>query len=64
MNRLTDEEAKALEIIARAMCETMGEDADEFVGDLPCWQGYATHAYNAIAALEAAGFYFIPEVVQ
>ena len=62
MNPLTDTEAEILEVIARAMCETMGDDPDAPDG---CgWEGYATHAYNALAALEQAGFFFVPEDVN
>jgi hypothetical protein len=65
MTRLTDDEAAMLEIIARAMCETMGDDPDPAEPeDGPGWEAYATHAYNALASLENAGFIFVPEVVQ
>lgn len=58
---MTDDEAYALEVIARAMCETMGDDPDD---EDHGWKSYATPAYNAICALEEAGFYLVPEEVQ
>ena len=65
MSPLTDDEAAMIEIIARAMCETMGDDPDPAESkERPGWEAYATHAYNALVCLENAGFVFVPEVVQ